>query len=301
MNYFPKEVRIVEVSPRDGLQNEKQIIPTTAKIQLINQLSETGLKSIEVTSFVSPKRIPQLADASEVWLGIEKKPGIHYSTLVPNVKGMQAALTLGVEEVAVFSTVSETFSEKNTHCTIAESIARIAEIIPLANSAGIRVRGYISCVLGCPYEGEMTIEKTVTLAAKLFQLGCKEISLGDTIGIGTPLKAQRLLEAVANAVPMAALAVHFHDTYGQALANLYACLELGISTIDSSIAGLGGCPYAAGASGNVATEDVVYMLNGMGIQTGVDLNALLEVSRFVTQLTGRPPQSKTGQAKFNCG
>lgn len=295
---FPTHVRINDVSPRDGLQNEKIIIPTPIKIELINKLSKTGLKAIEVTSFVSPKRIPQLADGQAVFEGIEKHPGIDYSVLVPNVKGMETALVVGARNVAVFTTVSETFSEKNTECSIAESLNRIKDIIVLCEPQGIAVRGYISCVLGCPYEGEMPPEKTATLAKTLFSMGCHEISLGDTIGVGTPQKAKHLIERVMHEIPLSNLAIHFHDTYGQALANIYACLEMGVSIIDSSVGGLGGCPYAKGASGNVATEDVVYMLQGLGIKTDVDFSKLLEVSRFVAEFTGRPLRSKVAEAKL---
>lgn len=295
---FPKTVRIVEVGPRDGLQNEKIIIPTATKIDFINRLSGIGLQSIEVTSFVSEQRIPQLADATEVMQGITKNPKVAYSALVPNARGMESAVAAGVSQVAVFSTVSETFSQKNTHCSIAESLNRIKEVIQVATPLNIPVRGYISCVLGCPYEGEMPIEKTVKLANQLKELGCYEISLGDTIGVGTAFQARDLITAVSRDIPISELAIHFHNTYGQALANIYACLELGISVIDSSVAGLGGCPYAKGASGNVATEDLLYMLQGMGIETGVDLKALLELSRFVAQFTDRRPNSSVAQAKL---
>lgn len=293
---IPKHVRIVEVGPRDGLQNEKIIIPTATKIDFINRLSMTGLKSIETTSFVSPKRIPQLADANEVLTGIMRMPKIHYSALVPNALGMEQAFQAGAEEVAVFSTVSETFSQKNTHCSIAESFARIVDVINIAQPLNIPVRGYISCALGCPYEGEMSIQNVVDMAKHLVSLGCYEISIGDTIGVGTPHKAQNLIKAIAHSIPIQKIAVHFHDTYGQALANIYACLELGVSVVDSSIAGLGGCPYAEGASGNVATEDVVYMLKGLAIETDIDLDALVQISKFVTEITGRPPRSKVALA-----
>lgn len=296
-SHFPTTVRIVEVGPRDGLQNEKMTIPTPTKIEFINRLSATGLSTIEVTSFVSPKRIPQLADNAEVYQNIKKLPGIRYPVLVPNLQGLEAALNAGVKEVSVFTTVSETFSQKNTHCTIKESLDRIEEVINIAKSHQIPVRGYLSCVLGCPYEGEIEILKAVDIAKKLYSLGCYEISLGDTIGVGTPIKAKNLIEAIGLEIPLSALAVHFHDTYGQALANIYACLELGITVIDSSVAGLGGCPYAKGASGNVATEDLVYMLEGMEIKTGVDLDRLLEVSQFVATMTGRPARSKLAQAR----
>jgi hydroxymethylglutaryl-CoA lyase len=294
---FPKKVTIVEVGPRDGLQNEKINIPTEIKIDFINKLSETGLKNIEVTSFVSPKRIPQLSDSTEVFSGIQKKSGIVYSALVPNVQGMEKALACDVKQIAVFTTVSETFSQKNTHCNIAESLNRIGDILQLAKPHAIPVRAYISCVLGCPYEGEMSVASVVKLAQQLMDMGCYEISLGDTIGVGTPGKAKELVAATASSIPIEKLAVHFHDTYGQALANIYACLELGVSVIDSAVGGLGGCPYAKGASGNVATEDVLYLLQGLGIETGIDMDALLKVSQFVSEMTGHPPRSKVAQAK----
>ena len=250
---LPGHVRIVEVSPRDGLQNEKAIIPTSTKIELINRLSKTGLKTIEVTSFVSPKRIPQLADATEVYSGIEKNPTIHYPVLIPNLQGLEKALAIDVKEIAVFCAVSETFSQKNTHCSIEESFERINEIMKETKPRNIPVRGYLSCVLGCPYEGEIALKDIVPIAKRLYEAGCTEISLGDTIGVGTPIKAQNLIKALQDFIPIDKLAIHFHDTYGQALANIYACMELGVSIIDSSVAGLGGCPYAKGATGNVAT------------------------------------------------
>lgn len=297
-NSKSNSVRIVEVGPRDGLQNEKIIIPTATKIEFINRLSETGLKTIEVTSFVSPKRIPQLADAAEVLMGINKKPGICYPVLVPNQAGMENAMAAFAQEVAVITAVSETFSQKNTHCSIAESFERIQTVILIAKENKMRVRGYLSCVLGCPYEGDILLPTIVQIAKRLFDMGCYEISLGDTIGVGTPQKARTLIKALSEHIPIECLAVHFHDTYGQALANIYACLDLGIRAIDSSISGLGGCPYAPGASGNVATEDVVYMLNGLNVNTGVDLNKLVEVSRFLSEFLGRSPRSKVAQAKL---
>jgi len=293
---FPKKVSIVEVGPRDGLQNEADIIPSDIKIEFINRLSETGLKTIETTSFVSEKRIPQLADASEVFEKIKKFPDIHYPVLIPNQQGLEIALKAGVKEIAVLSTVSETFSQKNTHCSIEEGFERIEAIIKHPGAKPLFVRGYISCALGCPYEGKIEPEQVRIIANRLIELGCHQIALGDTIGVGTPFAAQRLVETLAKDISISKLALHFHDTYGQALANLYACLSLGISVIDSSIAGLGGCPYAKGATGNVATEDVIYMLNGLGIETGVNLKALIEVSRFVASFTKRPPRSKVAQA-----
>ena len=293
---LPTQVKIVEVSPRDGLQNEKQIIPTEVKIELINRLSQTGIPVIEATSFVSAKWIPQLADGKEVLEGIQKNPNVGYSVLVPNLQGFESALAAGVKEIAVFTTASEEFSKKNTNCTVAESILRIGEIMPLAKQHRIRVRGYISCVLGCPYEGDIPPEKVAHVANQLLKMGCAEISLGDTIGVGTPVKTIKLIERVAKQIPIKSLAVHFHDTYGQALANIFAALEQGIAIIDSSVAGIGGCPYAQGASGNVATEDVVYMLNGMNIKTGVDLKKLIDVGKYISEKLGRKSQSKVGLA-----
>jgi hydroxymethylglutaryl-CoA lyase len=293
---FPTQVKIVEVGPRDGLQNEVMPLSTEVKIEFINQLSQTGLNHIEVTSFVSPKWVPQLADNQAVFAGISKKPNVHYPVLIPNLKGLEAALTVGIKEIAVFTTPSEQFSQHNTHCSVAESLQRITEVVMLAKAQHLRIRAYVSCVLGCPYEGEIAPEKVAKLADELLRMGCEEISLGDTIGVGTPLKTKRLIERVAKQVPLKALAVHFHDTYGQALANIYAALECGITVVDSAVAGLGGCPYAKGASGNVATEEVVYMLNGMGIQTGVDLQKVIAVGHFISKQLGRQPQSKVSVA-----
>lgn len=293
---FPKQVKIVEVGPRDGLQNEAEIISTETKIAWINLLSETGLKVIEPTSFVSPKWVPQLADAADVLSGINKKPGVQYPVLVPNVKGLENALAAGAKDIAVFATASEQFAHKNTHCSVAESIERIAKIMKLAKQHEVNVRAYLSCVLGCPYEGEVAPEKTAALAHTLWDMGCNEISLGDTIGVGTPFKTQHLIEVITEKIPIQHFAVHFHDTYGQALANIYAALEMGITTIDSSTAGLGGCPYARGASGNVATEDVVYMLEGMQIKTGIDLKKLIAAGQFISEKLRREPQSKVSIA-----
>lgn len=291
-----KRVKIVEVGPRDGLQNETATIPTNIKIDFINRLSETGLSVIEATSFVSPKWVPQLADNREVFEKINKKTGVAYPVLIPNVKGLESALSVGVKEIAVFTTSSEMFSQKNTNCSVAESLARIEEIMIVAKQHGLRVRGYLSCVLGCPYEGEMHPAKVAKLADTLFSMGCDEISLGDTIGVGSPTTTSHLIEAVAARVPVSQLAVHFHDTYGQALVNIYAALQMGISTVDSSVAGLGGCPYAKGASGNVATEDVVYLLNGMNIETGIDLKKLVAAGKFICESLGKQPQSKVSLA-----
>ncbi|MCO7226843.1 hydroxymethylglutaryl-CoA lyase [Pleionea sp. CnH1-48] len=300
MNY-PDKVKIVEVGPRDGLQNEKQTIPTDVKVELINRLSETGLSVVEATSFVSPKWVPQMGDNTDVMQSITRKEGVNYPVLTPNMRGFEGALAAEAKEVAVFAAASESFSQKNINCSIDESLERFAPLMEAAKANGIKVRGYVSCVLGCPYEGEIAPEKVADVADKLYRMGCYEISLGDTIGVGTPLKAQAMVKAVAEKVPMEALAVHFHDTYGQALSNILACLQIGISTLDSSVAGLGGCPYAKGASGNLATEDVVYMLQGMGIHTGVDLDKLAAVGRFISQHLEREPVSKVAVAlKSQC-
>ncbi|HEV7164151.1 MAG TPA: hydroxymethylglutaryl-CoA lyase [Gammaproteobacteria bacterium] len=295
MGNFPKAVKIVEVGPRDGLQNEKATIPAAAKIEFINRLSDTGLKTIEATSFVSPKWIPQLADAEEVFRGISRRPGVAYPVLVPNERGMERALPCGVQEIAVFTAASETFNQKNINCSIAESIERFKPVMALAAKHSIRVRGYISTVIGCPYEGAIKPEAAARVARELAAIGCYEISLGDTIGVGTPVKAQAMLAAAAAEVPMAKLAVHFHDTYGQALANIHACLEMGVAVVDSSTSGLGGCPYAKGATGNVATEDVLFMLTGMGIETGVDMTKLLAAGAFISETLHRIPESKLGR------
>ncbi|MFG6179574.1 hydroxymethylglutaryl-CoA lyase [Halomonas sp. THAF12] len=293
---FPKRVRLVEVGPRDGLQNEPEAIATATKLELIDRLGAAGLAHIEAASFVSPKWVPQMADHREVMTGLTRRNGIVYSALTPNLKGLEAALECGVEEVAVFGAASEAFSQKNINCSVAESLERFAPVLERAKAANVRVRGYVSCVLGCPYEGEIAPAKVAEVAKALFDMGCYEVSLGDTIGTGTPLKAKRMLEAVARDIPMDKLAAHFHDTYGQALANLYAVLEEGVAVIDSSVAGLGGCPYAKGASGNVASEDVAYLLNGLGIESGIDLDKLAETGHWITQAIGRPNRSKASVA-----
>ena len=293
---IPDRVKLVEVGPRDGLQNESAIVPTATKVELIDRLSRTGLDVIEAGSFVSPKWAPQMADTADVLARIERAPGVSYPVLVPNLKGLEAARAAGAEEVAVFTAASETFARKNINCSIEESLERYAAVSAAAAASQIRVRGYISCVLGCPYEGEVPFERVADVAERLLKLGCYEISLGDTIGAGTPAKTQAMLDAVAARVPRDSLAVHFHDTYGQALANILAALEKGIAVIDSSVAGLGGCPYAPGASGNVASEDVLYMLDGMGVQTGVDLTALVETGRFIADALQRKPASKANLA-----
>jgi len=290
------DVRIVEVSPRDGLQNESGIIPTSAKIELIDRLSQTGLVTIEATSFVSPKWVPQLADAEHVLSGITRHPGIAYPVLVPNLQGYERARAAGAEEIAVFAAASETFSQKNINASIAGALHRFTPVLEAARADGVRVRGYVSTVLGCPYQGEVPLADVVKLARALYAMGCDEISLGDTIGVGTPGKARSMLRAVAGEVPMAALAVHFHDTYGQALANIAACLDEGVRVVDAAIAGTGGCPYARGASGNVASEDVVYMLHGMGFKTGIDLIALAAAGDWLAALLGRESGSKAARA-----
>jgi len=289
-------VRVVEVGPRDGLQNEPQPVATADKIALVDRLSATGLRTIEATSFVSPRWVPQLADAAEVFAGIARRPGVAYPVLVPNEQGYERARAAGAEEVAVFTAASETFNRTNTNAGIDESIERFRPVLARAAADGVKVRGYVSTVLGCPYQGEVPVAAVVDVARRLHALGCYEISLGDTIGVGTPRQARQMLEAVAGEVPMAALAVHFHDTYGQALANIAACIEAGVRVVDSAVSGAGGCPYAKGASGNVASEDVVYMLHGMGIETGVDLPALAATGRWLGTLLGRQTGSKAGRA-----
>ena len=293
MNDF---VRIVEVGPRDGLQNEKQQVATADKIALIDKLSATGLRCIEATSFVSPKWVPQLADAAEVMAGIHPHEGVAYPVLVPNEQGYERALAAGAREVAVFTAASEQFNRTNTNAGIDESLQRFAPVLARAKADGIKVRGYVSTVLGCPYQGEVPLADVVRVARALHQMGCHEISLGDTIGVGTALKARAMLRAVASEVPMAALAVHFHDTYGQALANVAACLEEGVRVVDAAVGGTGGCPYARGASGNVASEDVVYLLHGMGMDTGIDLPALAATGRWLAGVLGRDNGSKVGKA-----
>jgi len=293
---FPRKARIVEVGPRDGLQNEAKRVPTGVKIELINRLAEAGPAAVEATAFVSPKWVPQMADNAQVFAGIRRRPGVGYPVLVPNMKGFEAARAAGAEEIAVFGAASETFSRRNINCSIAESLERFAPVVKIARASGMRVRGYISCAAGCPYEGEVKPLAVAVLAEKLHKMGCYEISLGDTIGVGTPGRIRAMIEAVAKRVPVGRLAGHYHDTYGQALANIYASLEAGVRTFDSSVAGLGGCPYAKGASGNVATEDVVYMLDGLEIETGVDLMKILRAGQFICRELGREPGSKVARA-----
>ncbi|MDP6121487.1 MAG: hydroxymethylglutaryl-CoA lyase [Rhodospirillales bacterium] len=293
---YPKSVKMVEVGPRDGLQNESIAVPAAVRIGLIERLVAAGLKVVEAGAFVSPKWVPQMADTAEVMAGIERRPDVSYPVLVPNEKGLEAALAARAGEIAIFGTASETFSQANINCSIAESLERFASIAAKALAAGMRVRGYVSCALGCSYEGEVAPGAVAAVAARLAEMGCHEVSLGDTIGVGTPGKAQALVGAVAELVPVDRLAVHFHDTYGQALANILAAMVQGVAVIDSSVAGLGGCPYAEGATGNAASEDVLYMLNGLGVETGVDLKGLFEAGRFICEALGRAPSSKVAQA-----
>ncbi len=289
---LPKKVTLVEVSPRDGLQNEKVIVPSTVKIEFIELLADAGLPVIESASFVSPKWVPQMADHLEVIKGIQRLAGVSYPALIPNAHGMNLAVSAGIKEISVFTATSETFSKKNANCSLAESMHRIKEVIDIAKKHDIPVRGYISCVIACPYEGHIDPKKTAKVSKQLLDLGCEQISLGDTIGVGTPGNVKKLLDAVLTQIPVEKTAVHFHDTYGQALANIYVSLEYGIHIIDSSVAGLGGCPYARSATGNVATEDVVYMLQGLDIETGVNLQTLLTAGNFICQYLGHPPRSK---------
>jgi hydroxymethylglutaryl-CoA lyase len=293
---LPQRVRIVEVGPRDGLQNEKGEVPTAVKLELIERLADAGLPAVEATAFVSPKWIPQMADHGEVLARIRRKPGVSYPVLTPNLKGFEAARAAGATEVAVFGAASEAFSKKNINCSIAESLDRFRPVIENSLESNIRVRGYISCVVGCPYEGDVKPQTVAEVARALFDMGCYEISLGDTIGVGTPGRIRAMIEACATRVPADKLAGHYHDTYGQALANIYASMELGVATFDASVSGLGGCPYAKGASGNVATEDVVYMLHGLGIETGVDLDRLVDTGVWISSILKRTPGSKAGAA-----
>ncbi len=296
---IPDRVRIVEVGPRDGLQNESIVVPVEARIAFIEALADAGLQTIEAGSFVSPQWVPQMAGTAEVLRGLRSRAGISYPVLVPNMTGFAAARAAGATEIAVFGAASESFSQRNINCSVAQSLARFRPVCDAALAAGMRVRGYVSCVLGCPYEGDVAPLVVARVASELAALGCYEVSLGDTIGVGTPLKAQAMLEAVARQVPISALAVHFHDTYGQALANILACLQAGVSVIDSAAAGLGGCPYAAGASGNVATENLVYMLNGLDVTTGVDLQQVAAAGRSISAALGRSPSSRLGSVRIS--
>jgi hydroxymethylglutaryl-CoA lyase len=292
----PASVRLVEVGPRDGLQNEPREVPTAVKLQLIERLADAGLPAVEATAFVSPKWVPQMADHTEVLERIRRKPGVDYPVLAPNLKGFEAARAAGATEVAIFGAASESFSKRNINCSIAESLERFRPVADAAKQHGIKVRGYVSCVLGCPYEGDIAPAQVAKVAGALYEMGCYEISLGDTIGTGTPAKAKAMLDACTAQVPVEKLAGHYHDTYGQALANIYASLELGVRSFDASVAGLGGCPYAAGASGNVATEDVVYMLHGLGARTGVDLERLVAIGQWISGVLKRDYGSKAGKA-----
>ena len=289
-------VRIVEVGPRDGLQNEPEEVPTAVKVELIERLADAGLPAVEATAFVSPKWVPQMADHTEVLERIRRRPGVDYPVLAPNLKGFEAARAAGATEVAVFAAASEAFSKKNINCSIAESLERFRPVAEEAKKHGIKVRGYVSCVLGCPYEGEIAPAEVARVAKALYEMGCYEVSLGDTIGTGTPAKTKAMITACAAEVPMEKLAGHYHDTYGQALANVYASLEMGVATFDASVGGLGGCPYAKGATGNVATEDVVYMMNGLGIETGIDLGQVVEAGDFISRQLGRKGVSRAGNA-----
>ncbi|MGH8655986.1 MAG: hydroxymethylglutaryl-CoA lyase [Gammaproteobacteria bacterium] len=298
---MPQAVTVVEVSARDGLQSEARVLDTATKVELIRRLSEAGLRVIEATSFVRPEAVPQLADATEVLLGIVRKPGTLYPVLVPNVQGLERALAAGANAICVFAATTDAFSQRNIRCGVEESLERFQAVVGRARAAGAGVRGYLSCCFGCPYEGPVPEARVSQLAQRLFELGCEEIALADTIGVATPLTAQQTLSAVAEAVPMERLAVHFHDTRGQALANILACLQIGISRVDAAVAGLGGCPYAPGASGNVATEDLVYMLHGMGVETGVDLEKLSATGRFICAQLNRPNQSRLAAAMGTVG
>ncbi|MCL6687571.1 hydroxymethylglutaryl-CoA lyase [Pseudomonas sp. R3.Fl] len=295
---LPQHVRLVEVGPRDGLQNEKQPISVADKVRLVDDLSAAGLAYVEVGSFVSPKWVPQMAGSAEVFAGIQQKPGVTYAALAPNLKGFEAALEAGVKEVAVFAAASEAFSQKNINCSIKESLARFVPVMDAAREHGIRVRGYVSCVLGCPYQGEVDVQQVAAVAAELDAMGCYEVSLGDTIGVGTAGATRAMFETVGARVPRERLAGHFHDTYGQALANIYASLLEGIAVFDSSVAGLGGCPYAKGATGNVATEDVLYLLNGLGIHTGIDLEALIAAGQRICAVLGKENGSRVARARL---
>jgi hydroxymethylglutaryl-CoA lyase len=293
---LPRNVRVIEVGPRDGLQNEPRTLPVAIKIELIDRLAACGLKSVEAGAFVSPKWVPQMADSADVMRALPQREGVAYPVLVPNLKGLEAALAAGAREVAIFASASESFSQKNINCSIAESVERFREVAEAAKAAKVRIRGYVSCVLGCPYEGDVAPKAVADLTRTLFELGCYEVSLGDTIGVGTPLRVKALVEAVARRAPLKKIAGHFHDTYGMAVANVYAALEMGVAAFDASVAGLGGCPYAPGAAGNVATEDLVWLLYGLGINTGIDLPRLAETGQWISGQIGRESNSRVGRA-----
>ncbi|MDC6166769.1 hydroxymethylglutaryl-CoA lyase [Paucibacter sp. XJ19-41] len=293
---LPNRVTLVDVGPRDGLQNEKQPVSTEHKATLVHMLQDAGLKEIEVTSFVSPKWVPQMADNAEVMTAITRKPGVRYSVLTPNMKGLEAALPTKPDEIVVFAAASEAFSQKNINCSIAESIARFAPVVAAAHEAGIKVRGALSCALGCPYEGEISADQVERVVLLMKSIGVDHMGVADTIGVGTPKKVQAAMERALKHYPLVEVSGHFHDTYGQALSNIYACLELGVHTFDASVAGLGGCPYAKGATGNVATEDVLFMLNGLGIETGIDIDKLVDASAYISSALGRPPVARVARA-----
>jgi hydroxymethylglutaryl-CoA lyase len=296
MSQMPTQVTLVDVGPRDGLQNEKEALATSHKIELVQRLQAAGLKEIEVTSFVSPKWVPQMADGAAVMAAIERRTGVRYSVLVPNMKGLEAALPTRPDEVVVFGAASEAFSQRNINCSIAESIERFRPVVAAARAAGVKVRCAISCALGCPYQGEVSLDEVERVVRLMKEIGVQHVGVADTIGVGTPRRARAALERALKHFPLAEVSGHFHDTYGQALANIYACLELGVHNFDASVAGLGGCPYAKGATGNVATEDVVFMLNGLGIDTGIDLDALVDAGAFISGVLGRAPISRAGKA-----
>lgn len=298
---LPEKVTIWEAGPRDGLQNEPGVVPTAVKVELIERLVDAGVRHVEATSFVSPKWVPQMADNADVMAQLKRRPGVHYQVLVPNMKGFEAAMAAGAEEIAIFTAASESFSRRNTNCSIAEGLERAKPVCDAAIARGVRVRAFVSCIAGCPFEGAIAPQKVAEVTAALVAMGAYEVALGDTIGVGTPGTVQAAIEACARLVPLAKLAVHCHDTYGQALANILAALEIGVASIDSSVGGLGGCPYAPGATGNVATDDVVYMLDGLGIETGIDLPRLVQTSWFIADALGRPPASNVARAlKTQC-
>ena len=296
MSQFPSRVTLVDVGPRDGLQNEKEPVATEHKAQLVHMLQAAGLKEIEVTSFVSPKWVPQMADNAAVMAAIERQPGVRYAVLTPNMKGLEAAIPTRPDEIVVFAAASEAFSQKNINCSIAESIERFAPVVEAAKAAGIKVRGALSCALGCPYEGEISADQVERVVRLMKGIGVEHLGVADTIGVGTPRKVQAAMERALKHYPLVEVSGHFHDTYGQALANIYACLELGVHHFDTSVAGLGGCPYAKGATGNVASEDVVFMLNGLGIETGINLDRLVDAGAFISGVLGRLPVSRVGRA-----
>ena len=297
--HYPSKVKLVEVGPRDGLQNEKEPVPAAVKIALVHRLQDAGLKEIEVTSFVSPKWVPQMADAATVMAGLQRQPGVRYSVLTPNMKGLEAAVASSPDEIVVFGSASEAFSQRNINCSIAESIERFAPVVEAARAQGIHVRGAVSVAVGCPYEGEIAPERVAMVARRMKEIGVQHLGVADTIGVGTPRKVQAAMEAALQYYALDDLSGHFHDTYGQALPNTLACLQMGIWQYDTSVAGLGGCPYAKGATGNVATEDVVFMLHGMGIETGIDLDKLVDAGKFISDFLGRKPNSRAATAILN--